>query len=82
MRAAATVACTTVRRELSDGTLEVVITLRGDEASEMLDFVLKDDATNTWWVGQPAGAPDSSTSTCSGTCSGTSSGTSVSAACR
>lgn len=28
----------------------VVIKLPGDEASDVLNFVLKDEATNTWWV--------------------------------
>jgi alpha-glucan,water dikinase len=33
-----------------DGRSEVSITLSGDEASDALYFVLKDDATNTWCV--------------------------------
>lgn len=27
----------------------VHIRLAGDEASDIINFVLKDDATNTWW---------------------------------
>lgn len=32
-----------------DGANTVVIKLRGDEVSDVLNFVLKDDATNTWY---------------------------------
>jgi hypothetical protein len=37
-----------------DGANTVVIKLRGDEVSDVLNFVLKDDATNTWWAGKAA----------------------------
>ena len=32
-----------------DGLTELTLTLSGDEASDILNFVLKDAATNTWW---------------------------------
>lgn len=39
-----TVAC----RSSGHNELAVELRLAGDEASDVLDFVLKDDATNTW----------------------------------
>ncbi|GAX78330.1 hypothetical protein CEUSTIGMA_g5772.t1 [Chlamydomonas eustigma] len=33
----------------ADGSMELTIVLNGDEASDCLNFVLKDDATNTWY---------------------------------
>jgi hypothetical protein len=37
------------RRRGSDGRLEITIELRGDEASDIFNFVLKDEATNSWY---------------------------------
>jgi alpha-glucan,water dikinase len=42
-------ACFPTHRLRSDGLLEVDILLPGDEASDVLNFVLKDEATNSWY---------------------------------
>ncbi|KAG1681344.1 hypothetical protein FOA52_007392 [Chlamydomonas sp. UWO 241] len=37
------------KRGSDDGRLEITIELKGDEASDVFNFVLKDEATNSWY---------------------------------